>query len=130
MEVAGRGFSYGEEGMDRQILDDLADQSGAVDARAGGRTAHSRPLLSLVVGAIHGGSLPARMWIPSDGFHAARPVKRKRPRTFAADLESAPLTAPAPIEFLGAESYLAGEYVPFWNPRCRFYFSRPRATAA
>ena len=33
------GFQYGEEGTDRQILDDLADQSGAVDARAGGRTA-------------------------------------------------------------------------------------------
>jgi hypothetical protein len=35
----GLGFQYGEEGTDRQILDDLADQSGAVDARVGGRTA-------------------------------------------------------------------------------------------
>ena len=87
-----------------------------------GEQLYSRPLLSLVIGAIHGGSLPARMWIPSDGFHAARPVKRMRPRTFAADSESVPLTAPAPIEFLGAESYLAGEDVPFWNSSLPFLF--------
>ena len=87
-----------------------------------GEQLYSRPLLSLVISAIHGGSLPARMWIPSDGFHAARPVKRVRPRTFAADSESVPLTTPAPIEFLGAENYLAGEDVPFWNSSLPFLF--------
>src|SRR5271154_4334373 len=35
----GLGFQYGEEGTGRQILDGLADQSGAVAARAGGGTA-------------------------------------------------------------------------------------------
>src|SRR5271156_4673035 len=35
----GLGFQYGEEGTDRQALDGLADQSGAVAARAGGGTA-------------------------------------------------------------------------------------------
>ena len=87
-----------------------------------GEQLYSRPLLSLVIGAIHGGSLPARMWIPSDGFHAARPVKRVRPRTFAADSASVPLIAPAPIEFVGAETYLAGEDVPFWNASLPFLF--------
>ena len=116
--------------MDRQILDDLADQSGAVDARAGGEQLYSRPLLSLVISAIHGGSLPARMWIPSDGFHAARPLKRMRPRTFAADSESVPLTAPAPIEFLGAESYLAGEDVPFWNSSLPFLFFKTESNCS
>ena len=95
-----------------------------------GEQLYSRPLLSLVIGAIHGGSLPARMWIPSDGFHAARPVKRVRPRTFAADSESAPLTAPAPIEFLGAESYLAGEDVPFWNSSLPFLFFKTESNCS
>ena len=95
-----------------------------------GEQLYSRPLLSLVIGAIHGGSLPARMWIPSDGFHAARPVKRMRPRTFAADSESAPLTAPAPIEFLGAESYLAGEDVPFWNSSLPFLFFKTESNCS
>ena len=91
---------------------------------------YSRPLLSLVISAIHGGSLPARMWIPSDGFHAARPVKRVRPRTFAADSESVPLTAPAPIEFLGAENYLAGEDVPFWNSSLPFLFFKTESNCS
>ena len=95
-----------------------------------GEQLYSRPLLSFVIGAIHGGSLPARMWIPSDGFHAARPVKRTRPRTFAADSESAPLTAPAPIEFLGAESYLAGEDVPFWNSSLPFLFFKTESNCS
>ena len=95
-----------------------------------GEQLYSRPLLSLVISAIHGGSLPARMWIPSDGFHAARPVKRVRPRTFAADSESAPLTAPAPIEFLGAESYLAGEDVPFWNASLPFLFFKTESNCS
>ena len=95
-----------------------------------GEQLYSRPLLSLVIGAIHGGSLPARMWIPSDGFHAAMPVKRTRPRTFAADSESAPLTAPAPIEFLGAESYLAGKDVPFWNSSLPFLFFKTESNCS
>src|SRR5271170_1487836 len=95
-----------------------------------GEQLYSRPLLSLVISAIHGGSLPARMWIPGDRFHAARPVKRMRPRTFAADSESAPLTASAPIEFLGAESYLAGEDVPFWNTSLPFLFFKTESNCS
>src|ERR1700733_1591734 len=91
---------------------------------------YSRPLLSLVISAIHGGSLPARMWIPSDRSHAARPVKRVRPRNFAADSESAPLTAPAPIEFLGAETYLAGESVPFWDSSLPFLFFKTESNCS
>ena len=91
---------------------------------------YSRPLLSLVISAIHGGSLPARMWIPSDRSHAARPVKRVRPRNFAADSESAPLTAPAPIEFLGAEPYLAGESVPFWDSSLPFLFFKTESNCS
>jgi FG-GAP-like repeat len=91
---------------------------------------YSRPLLSLVISAIHGGSLPARMWIPSDRSHAARPVKRMRPRNFAADSESAPLTAPAPIEFLGAETYLAGESVPFWDSSLPFLFFKTESNCS
>jgi len=91
---------------------------------------YSRPLLSLVISAIHGGSLPARMWIPSDRSNAARPVKRMRPRNFAADSESAPLTAPAPIEFLGAETYLAGESVPFWDSSLPFLFFKTESNCS
>jgi len=80
-----------------------------------GEQLYSRPLLSLVVSAIHGGSLPARMWIPSDGLHRARMVKRVRPAAGAADSAVDPLITPSPIEFLGAETYLAGEDSPFWN---------------
>ena len=40
------------------------------------------------------------------------------------------MTAPAPIEFLGAEPYLAGESVPFWTPRCRFCFLRPESNGS
>jgi hypothetical protein len=95
-----------------------------------GEELYSRPLLSLVISAIHGGSLPARMWIPSDRSHAARPVKRVRPRNFAADSESAPLTAPAPIEFLGAETYLAGESVPFWDSSLPFLFFKTESNCS
>src|SRR5271169_6218005 len=87
-----------------------------------GEQLYSRPLLSLVVGAIHGGGLPARMWIPSDGLHRARMVKRVRPRIPAADFAAAPLTAPSPIEFLGAENYVAGESAPFWSASLPFLF--------
>src|SRR5271166_4379605 len=87
-----------------------------------GEQLYSRPLLSLVVGAIHGGGLPARMWIPGDELHRARLVKRVRPRTLAANFAAAPLTTPPPIEFLGAENYLAGDSVPFWNASLPFLF--------
>src|SRR5271166_2168221 len=87
-----------------------------------GEQIYSRPLLSLVVGAIHGGSLPARMWIPSDGLHPARTVWRVRPAAGAADSAVDPLVTPSPIEFLGAETYVAGESAPFWSASLPFLF--------
>src|SRR5271154_672876 len=122
MEVAGWGFSMGKRGWIAKLWTVVLIALALLMLALAGEQLYTRPLLSLVISAIHGGSLPARMWIPSDGFHAARPVKRVRPRTFAADSESAPLTAPAPVEFLGAESYLAGEDVPFWNASLPFLF--------
>src|SRR5271155_1643269 len=130
MEVAGWGFSMGKRGRIAKIWTVLLIALALLMLALAGEQLYSRPLLSLVIGAIHGGSLPARMWIPSDGFHAARPVKRVRPRTFAADSESAPLTAPAPIEFLGAESYLAGEDVPFWNASLPFLFFKTESNCS
>src|SRR5271156_130122 len=130
MEVAGWGFSMGKRGRIAKLWTVLLIALALLMLALAGEQLYSRPLLSLVISAIHGGSLPARMWIPGDRFHAARPVKRMRPRTFAADSESAPLTASAPIEFLGAESYLAGEDVPFWNTSLPFLFFKTESNCS
>src|SRR5271156_1220210 len=130
MEVAGWGFSMGKRGRIAKLWTVLLIALALLMLALAGEQLYSRPLLSLVISAIHGGSLPARMWVSSDVFHAARLVKRVRPRTFAADSESAPLTAPAPIEFLGAESYLAGEDVPFWNASLPFLFFKTESNCS
>src|SRR5271156_2122092 len=130
MEVAGWGFSMGKRGRIAKLWTVVLIALALLMLALAGEQLYSRPLLSLVISAIHGGSLPARMWIPGDRFHAARPVKRLRPTTFAADSESAPLTAPAPIEFLGAESYLAGEDVPFWNTSLPFLFFKTESNCS
>ena len=95
-----------------------------------GEQLYSRPLLSLVIGAIHGGSLPARMWIPSDGFHAREAGQAGAAADIRGGFESAPLTTPAPIEFLGAENYLAGEDVPFWNSSLPFLFFKTESNCS
>ncbi len=75
-----------------------------------GERLYSRPLLSMLVRALHEGSLPHVMWMPARGPGGERMmVKRMRP-----DLAVASSTAPSPIEFLGAESYLAGVDAPYW----------------
>ena len=55
-----------------------------------GENLYSRPLLSLFVYAIHGGSLPPRMWIPANASHSAIKVKRIRTKTARADVGVAP----------------------------------------
>ncbi len=130
MGIAGWGFSMGKRGRIAKFWTILLISLALLTLALAGVQLYSRPLLSLVISAIHGGSLPARMWIPSDRSHAARPVKRVRPRNFAADSESAPLTAPAPIEFLGAETYLAGESVPFWDSSLPFLFFKTESNCS
>src|SRR5271170_2933940 len=95
-----------------------------------GERLYSRPLLSLVVRALHGGGLPARMWIPAQGGRRARPVKRMRPRASTADSEFAPSPPPTPIEFLGAENYLTGEFAPFWNSSLPFLFLKTESNCS
>ncbi len=70
---------------------------------------HSRALVSMMIGVMHGGGLPMRMWVPAQGSQAARKAGRVRPNLVA------PAIASPPIEFLGTESYLAGEDAPYWG---------------
>lgn len=72
-------------------------------------TLYSDALISMIVHAVHGGALPHRVWLPAHGSHPARMVKRMRPNFAEPD------TSSTPIEFLGAESYLAGVGSPFWE---------------
>lgn len=71
-----------------------------------GQELYSRPLLSLLVQEFHGGSLPARMWIPEGGSRRSRVVKRVRPDFVLADPEAAALSMTSPIDLLGAENFL------------------------
>ena len=95
-----------------------------------GENLYSRPLLSLFVSAIHGGSLPPRMWIPANTSHSAIKVKRIRTKTARADVGIAPALTPPAIEFLGAESYLAGQDVPFWNSGLPFLFIKTESNCS
>jgi hypothetical protein len=74
-----------------------------------GERLYSRPMLSLVVRALHGGSLPHRMWLPAHASRGTMMIKRARPNFAAVDS-----ITPAPIEFLGGESYADGEGAPYW----------------
>ena len=95
-----------------------------------GEQLYSRPLLSLVVRALHGGGLPARMWIPAREGRRAMLVKRRRLSASTSDSRVAPLTTPAPIEFLGAENYLTGEFAPFWNSSLPFLFLKTESNCS
>jgi hypothetical protein len=95
-----------------------------------GEQLYSRPLLSLVVRALHSGGLPAQMWIPSPGGRRAMLVKRVRLRASTSDSAVAPLITPAPIEFLGAENYLTGEFAPFWNSSLPFLFLKTESNCS
>lgn len=95
-----------------------------------GEQLYSRPLLSLVVRALHGGGLPARMWIPAREGRRAMLVKRRRLSASTSDSMVAPLTTPAPIEFLGAENYLTGEFAPFWNSSLPFLFLKTESNCS
>jgi hypothetical protein len=73
---------------------------------------YSRPLISMLIRVMHGGSLPLRMWVPAQGSAAAvgtRMAGRVRPSSVA------PAVASAPIEFLGTENYVSGENAPYWD---------------
>lgn len=57
-------------------------------------------------------------------------MKRERLRAVTADWAVAPLISPPPIEFLGAESYLAGEFAPFWNSSLPFLFLKTESNCS
>ena len=74
----------------------------------------SRALISMMIRAMHGGSLPLRMWIPAQGSHdfeGTRVVGRVRP-----ELAAPAAVLPPPIEFLGTENFLSGVDAPYWDP--------------
>ncbi len=76
----------------------------------------------MMIRVMHGGSLPARMWIPdrdrpadsSDEAAEVREVTRLAGQIHP-DLAAPAAVLRPPIQFLGTESYLAGEDAPFWN---------------
>ncbi|MGC1343614.1 MAG: FG-GAP-like repeat-containing protein [Candidatus Binataceae bacterium] len=70
---------------------------------------YSDTLISMAIHAVHGGALPHRVWLPAQGSRPAMLVKRMRPNFAEPD------TSSPPIEFLGAESYIAGVGSPFWE---------------
>jgi hypothetical protein len=74
----------------------------------------SRPVVSLIVRAVHGGSLPPRMWLSRPGSAGPMMITRTRSNALTANVLT-PDAASSPIEFLGAESYIAGLGAPFWS---------------
>ena len=69
---------------------------------------HSRALVAMLIRALHGAG-PARMWIPGNNPADRTMAKRAMPTLTAPATRNSP-----PIEFLGAETYLAGEGGPYW----------------
>ncbi len=70
---------------------------------------YSDALISMIIHAVHGGALPHRVWLPATRSRPARMVTRMQPNFAEPD------TSSTPIEFLGAESYLAGVGSPYWS---------------
>ena len=70
------------------------------------------------------------MWIPAEGRRQRYWSSAADGDCIGADSGVAPLTTPAPIEFLGAESYLTGEVAPFWNSSLPFLFLKTESNCS
>ena len=124
------GFQYGEEGMDRQILDGLADRPGAFDARAGRGTALQPPITitryqrdSRRLAA--GSHVDSERWFPrgETGQAGAAADIRGRFGIGSIDYAGANRVPLARKTTWPVRTHHSG------TPRCRSCFSRLRATA-